>query len=236
MPTISYKLKNGKPVTGTTTIINEYKNPGPLLNWTYKIGFESGKNQQLQDLKMEHGPIQHWTDLRDTAGGQGTLIHDYAEKYVLGEIYEMPSDEIVLAAHLKFKEWWDKKVKENKYEVIWTERNMVSEELEYGGCPDLLIIDEHNHKILIDFKTGKDIYPETIMQMGAYDNLIHETQGFHCDQAMIVLIPKTTSKIKLKVFSALQLKLGFNQFDLMRQAHFNNFELKKIFEKRKRKK
>ena len=236
MPTIPYKLKDGTPVTGTTTMINEFKNTNALLEWTYKIGLESGKNKQLQDLKMEHGPIQHWRELRDAAGSQGTLIHDYCEKDVLNEPFELPSDEIVLQAILKFKEWWNKRVKENKYEVIWTEKNMVSEELKYGGCPDVLAIDEHNHKTLIDFKTGKDIYPETILQMGAYDNLIYETQGFHCDQAIIVLIPKTTSKIKLKVFSALQLKLGFNQFDLMRQAYINNFELKKIFEKRKRKK
>ena len=113
MPTIPYKLENGKPVTGTTTIINEFKNTNALLEWTYKIGLESGKNQQLRDLKMEHGPIQHWKELRDTAGGQGTLIHDYAEKYVLGESYELPSDEIVLAAHLKFKEWWDNFSKDN---------------------------------------------------------------------------------------------------------------------------
>tara|TARA_R100000655_G_C2960878_1_gene188851 strand:+ start:55 stop:759 length:705 start_codon:yes stop_codon:yes gene_type:complete len=234
VPTIRYALQDGTAVTGTTTIISEFKNPGPLLNWTYKIGFESGKNQQLQDLNMEHGPIQHWTDLRDTAGDQGTLIHDYAEKHILGEIYEMPSDEIVLAAHLKFKEWWS----QQDYKVEWTEKNMVSEKLKYGGCPDVLAIQESDHfaKVLIDFKTGKAIYPETILQMGAYDNLIHETQGFHCDKAIIVRIPKDNRKIETKIFSSSQLKLGFKQFDLLRKAHINNFKLKKIFEKRKRKK
>ena len=37
----------------------------------------------------------------------------------------------------------------NNFEVVWTERNMVSEKLKYGGCPDLLVrkynkeIDKH---------------------------------------------------------------------------------------------
>ena len=53
MPTIRYTLEDGTAVTGTTTIIDEFKNPGPLLNWCYNIGFESGKNKQLKDLKME---------------------------------------------------------------------------------------------------------------------------------------------------------------------------------------
>ena len=51
----------------------------------------------------------------------------------------------------------------NNFEVVWTERNMVSEKLKYGGCPDLLVrkynkeIDKHE-MILIDFKTGKGVY------------------------------------------------------------------------------
>ena len=137
--------------------------------------------------------------------------------------------------------WKTDKYYEPDFKVIWTERNMVSEKLKYGGCPDLLIrkynkeTDKHE-MILIDFKTGKGIYPETILQMGAYDNLIFETQGFHCDKAMIVRIPKDNQKIEVKTFSSSQLKLGFKQFDLLRKAHINNFKLKKIFEKRKRKK
>ena len=121
------------------------------------------------------------------------------------------------------------------FKVIWTERNMVSEKLKYGGCPDLLV-KKNGEYILIDFKTGKAIYPETILQMGAYDNLIYETQGFHCDKAMIVRIPKVNRKIEVKTFSSSQLKLGFKQFDLLRKAHINNFKIKTYFDKPKRKK
>ena len=121
------------------------------------------------------------------------------------------------------------------FEVVWTERNMVSEKLKYGGCPDVLV-KKNGEYILIDFKTGKGIYPETIMQMGAYDNLIYETQGFHCDKAIIVRIPKDDQKIEPKVFSSLQLKLGFKKFNLLRKAHILNFKIKPYFDKPKRKK
>ena len=116
--------------------------------------------------------------------------------------------------------WKTDKYYEPDFKVIWTERNMVSEKLKYGGCPDLLVrkynkeTDKHE-MIMIDFKTGKGIYP---------------------DKAMIVRIPKDNQKIEVKTFSSSQLKLGFKQFDLLRKAHINNFKLKKIFEKRKRKK
>ena len=72
--------------------------------------------------------------------------------------------------------------------------------------------------------------------MGAYDNLIYETQGFHCDKAMIVRIPKDNRKIEVKTFSSSQLMLGFKQFDLLRKAHINNFKIKTYFDKPKRKK
>ena len=48
----------------------------------------------------------------------------------------------------------------NNFEVVWTERNMVSEKLKYGGCPDLLVrkynkeTDKHE-MIMIDFKKAK---------------------------------------------------------------------------------
>ena len=48
----------------------------------------------------------------------------------------------------------------NNFEVVWTERNMVSEKLKYGGCPDLLVRKNNKeidkHEMIISYLKHKD--------------------------------------------------------------------------------
>ena len=189
------------------------KDSGGLVHWAWQQG-KAGLD---------------YRQTRDKAAEQGTSIHDLAESHILGKIYEVPKDEIVLSAFNKFKEWWE----EHDFEVIWTEEQMVSEKYQYGGCPDLYVKQKSNNKCwLIDFKTGKRIYPDTVIQMGAYKNLIEENLHERVLHSAIVRLPKTNDDVDFKFFNEKDLKLGFKQFKLFRQAWSNKFEIEKLFEEK----
>ena len=91
MPTGKYEL-DGRLLPGTTTIIGKFKNSGALIHWAWKQGVEG----------------LDYRETRDTAGKQGTSVHYLSESYIKGWSYEEPTDEKVIKAFNKFKEWWDK--------------------------------------------------------------------------------------------------------------------------------
>jgi len=224
MPTGKYEL-DGRLLPGTTTIINKFKSSGALIHWAWKQGKDG----------------LDYRETRDKAGSQGTSVHYLAESYIKGWDYEEPTDEKVIEAFGKFKEWWDefsKPVIKNQvfhFDIVWTEKQMVSKKYFFGGCPDLLI-KRHGLHILIDFKTGKSIYQETVSQMGAYAQLIFENDNFAIDKAIIVRLPKDNSDLEIKEFSSKDLKLGFANFKLFRKAWDYDAEIEKLFTKNKRSK
>ena len=135
----------------------------------------------------------------------------------------------VQKAFNKFKEWWD----QQNYEIVWTEKQMVCETYEFGGCPDLLVKDENGNYILIDFKTGKQIYNDTIIQLGAYSWLISENDNIQVNKGIIVRLPKNNSKIEIKEFIREQLIFGWEQFTLYLQAYDNDAIIDRYFRKEK---
>jgi hypothetical protein len=213
MPTGDYRLSNDKKVAGVTTIMNPFKDQSALIHWAWGCGMKG------IDYKKE----------RDKAGGQGTSIHDLAEKYILDQEFELPEDKKIQKAFAKFVNWWDSQ----QYKIVWTEKQMVSESYEFGGCPDLLVKDKDDKFVLIDFKTGKHIYQETVIQLGAYARLIFENEGNHITKGIIVRLPKDNSKLETKEFNPSQLTLGWDQFKLFREAHSNNKIIDTYFRKDK---
>ena len=110
---------------------------------------------------------------------------------------------------------------------------MVCETYEFGGCPDLLVKDENGNYILIDFKTGKQIYNDTIIQLGAYSWLISENDNIQVNKGIIVRLPKNNSKIEIKEFIREQLIFGWEQFTLYLQAYDNDAIIDRYFRKEK---
>jgi|TARA_Y100000361_G_C11069658_1_gene294974 D-alanyl-D-alanine carboxypeptidase len=211
MPTGIYKLSNGQIVVGTTTVLSRFKDSNALIHWAWTCG-RDGK-----DYRQE----------RDKAGEQGTSVHDLAEKHIHKQEYEIPDDAKVKKAFAKFVEWWD----QQEYEIVWSEKQMVCETHKFGGCPDLLVKDKEGNHILIDFKTGKRIYSDTCIQLGAYSWLINVNDDIRVKKGIIVRLPKNNSKIELKEFSIEQLNVGWNQFTLFREAYNNNEIIERYFKK-----
>ena len=162
MPTIQYKNAEGKRVPGTTTIISQNLgwNKQALLWWANQMGLD-GKNHR---------------DIAQKEADAGTLAHAMIEADIKQK--EMPEGfpkNIVDKAetcYLNFLEW-----KETvNFKVLDTEVHLVSEKYQYGATPDCLA-EIKGKASLFDWKTGSGLYPDMLIQLAAYANVIEEVHS-----------------------------------------------------------
>jgi len=183
MPTISYKLKDGRSINGATTIL---KNCGwgsdALIFWAWKRG-KDFPDEKLYDKQQEYFDA-------------GTLAHLFAEytlrdELLAPEIIAQYSKEVQAQAkqtHKNFLHW----LKSNKMKVIALEKHMVSEEYKYGGTPDLIAT--VNKKLaVVDWKSSKAVYDTYWLQLGAYRQLVKEDMGLDVQEVHILRISKDYS-------------------------------------------
>jgi len=196
MPKNIYKLKDGSIVPGVTTVCNLLGKGEGLMNWAHKIAYESTVDL-IKKLTKAHSmltipqydDIQKWQGVRDSAGVKGTDVHGIIADFVSGEEVVLPEDKIAQNCFKKFMKWWGKETKENTIIVETTEERFVSEELGFGGQPDL-ILDYGGHLRLCDIKTGgKWVYDSYWLQLAGYDILLREN-GYKVDEYQILWLPK----------------------------------------------
>jgi hypothetical protein len=129
---------------------------------------------------------------RDTAGDAGTLAHALIETYARG--LEVEDDPFVPAATMKaarsaldrFKRWWDV----GHYDLVHAEHPLVDQRAGYGGTIDLVFRRKSDGAIILgDLKTGKRVYDEQIVQLGAYTMLLHEVAKLTASEAILLHIP-----------------------------------------------
>ena len=156
-PTGGYKNAEGKNVLGVTTVIGRFKDSGGLLYWA----FEQGK-------AAERGEIDKLYDRRDAAAESGTIAHSMVEAHINKEpIPDGPQDsKNAFQAYLSWESM-------TKLKIIEQEMPLVSEQYQFGGCPDA--IGEINGELcLVDWKLAdyKQLWEENNP-----DRLL--TGGFH---------------------------------------------------------
>ena len=173
-PKGGYRLKDGKRVPGTTTIIGRFKDSGGLLYWAC----EQGK-------AIERGEIYKLYDKRDEAGESGTLAHLMVEDHIDGKVLDISEypQEIQDQAHQAFEAYlsWEKTT---NLKIIEQAMELVSEEYRFGGCPDA-VGEVQGELTLVDWKTSNAVYPDYLIQLAAYKQLWEENnperplKGFH---------------------------------------------------------
>jgi len=167
---IQYKLADGTPVPGVTTVLNILAKPS-LIQWAWELG-----RQNLD-----------WREVRDSAADVGTLAHYFIMCYLKGEMpdtseYSQIDVKKATICLNKFKVWHA----EHWLSPIMIETPLVSEKYRFGGTLDLFA--EYNGEFtLVDFKTGKAIYDEYFYQLAAYRQLLVE-QGWPVANARILRI------------------------------------------------
>jgi len=175
-PTQGYYNADGKRIPGTTTITGRFKESGALMYWAC----EQGK-------AIERGEIRNLYDKRDAAAEAGTLAHELVETHLnqnhLPSLEEYP-EETAQQAKQGFQNYlkWQEN---NTITIVYQEVELVSEEHQFGGCPDAIGTDDSKDLFLLDWKTSNGVYSDYLIQLAAYAILWEENypdmplSGFH---------------------------------------------------------
>lgn len=208
-PTKGYHL-NGEPVPGTTTICGMLNKPA-LVGWAGKL---------CTDVAWKAGragdDMPRWTDIcygtRDDAAAAGTLVHDLLDAYVRGnELPSIPVTAVGEAAQRGFanaRQWIDG----NAMKLIPHERPLVSAEYRYGGTPDLTMVNAQGVVYLGDYKTSAGVYPEMIIQMAAYRQLLQEVEGIEVAGLHLIRFSREHGDFAHHGFSSDIMDTGWNIF------------------------
>ena len=171
MPTADYKTKDGKRVSGVTTIIggNLGWNTQPLMYWAWNEGRE-GRNFRETSQK---------------AADAGTIAHAMIEADLHGKEYKSDAPKEILdkaetsfLAYLEFKDVVG-------LSPIATELPLVSEEWKFGGTIDVATIKKY--PAILDLKTSNGVYPDHRIQVAAYGRLWNENKPETPIQAYYIL-------------------------------------------------
>ena len=154
---IRYELPDGTKVPGVTTVLGILNKPA-LVIWANRLGLQGIDSSKYRDEMADIGTLAH------------QMIVDYF-KGIKTDTSEYSESQIGLAENclLSFWEW----EKGHKIEVIITEAPLISQEYGYGGTIDCFCKLD-GQPTLLDFKTGKAIYPEMFYQLAAYEQLLAE--------------------------------------------------------------
>lgn len=204
----TYKTEDGIRAAGVTTVLGVLAKPG-LIPWAWGLGMKGIDYRKFRDDKAEIGTLAHYLILCDFRNVKPD-ISDYSPNQV----------KQAESCLLKFWDW----KKQNPIEALLVEEQLVSERYRYGGTLDLYG-KMNAERVLVDFKTGKGIYPGMIAQLAAYGMLLVE-HGYPVDRYMILRIGRNENE-------------GFETFDtrnvtLQRKLFLHCLEIYNLQKKIKR--
>jgi PD-(D/E)XK nuclease superfamily len=146
-----------------------------LMSLATRLGKEKANQRELQK-----------------AGDIGSQAHKLIEWNLRASLMQDagPSPHVTDKATWAFMAWEDWKKSVN-LKPIWIEQTVWSKRYGYAGTMDLLA--EVNGKLtVVDWKTGKAIYPEAYLQNAAYRHALREMGHGDPVQGIIVRLPKNT--------------------------------------------
>lgn len=100
---------------------------------------------------------------RDKAADLGTKIHEAAEAYKLGKPMPPWPEDIA-----PFMEQFEKFLHAYQPTFEQTELTVYNRTQRYAGTLDAILVLSDGRRLLVDYKSGKGIYPEVALQLAAY--------------------------------------------------------------------
>ena len=195
-----YTVDGGKivSVTGVTGIVDK---SGVLMWWAVSQCLDFIKEglpdfEEMDEVQSEQFfHDAHRAHLRSskTAASIGTMAHKWIEDYLAGEDPPMPKNDKLLSTVTSWLEWEEG----NELTVYDTEFKVYSREHNYAGTCDFdgMVGTE---RCIVDWKTGKAIYPEHDLQTMAYKIAREEELGIEYDARWVVILPKEGGKVITK--------------------------------------
>jgi hypothetical protein len=172
----TYTLQDGTVVPGVTTILGVLNKPA-LVKWANNLGLQGIDSTKFVDEKAAIGTLAHQM-IADYLRGAETDMSEYSKVQI----------DQAENATLSFFEW----EKTHKVEPTLIEEPMVSEVYRFGGTIDCLGKINGNLSLL-DFKTSSGIFPEMMVQVVAYRQLLVE-HGYKIDQTTILRVGRTADE------------------------------------------
>jgi hypothetical protein len=176
--------KGTKPYISVTTILSIVDKPSLRYWYGQQVYYAMVKDPTLEESRALKAPY----DVSDKAKSRGTNVHSIVEAYVKNGVvvkYELEETEKQFGGYRDaFLKW----VKELDITIVENEKTVFSEKYKYAGTLDILAKVNHDKETtLIDIKTGKDIYPESALQVSAYKSALEE-QGIKIKECAILLL------------------------------------------------
>lgn len=177
-----YYSKEGKLLPGVTTILGVLNKPA-LVPWANGLGLQGINVREYVDVLALIGTIGH----------EMICCHNRGVNFVSNGY----PDELIDKAENCFLSYlaWEK---QHKVEPMLCESQLVSELYGYGGTIDCYAKVD-NVPTIVDYKTGKAIYPEHIYQVAAYRQLLEENGHFVADVRILQIGRDETEGFSEKV-------------------------------------
>lgn len=160
---------DGRRCPGVTTIIRNSAPAGGLLNWYGKEAAEwAALHWDLHDVlghaEWVKAAANAANAVRDASAQRGRDIHAAADALVDGQRVEVAEDIYDRAVLVtKFLDEWRANVLARECVVFHTGHR-------YAGQFDLIAELADGQRWLLDYKTGKGIFPDVALQLAAYRN------------------------------------------------------------------
>lgn len=200
-----YESSDGTWLNGVTTICDMF--PKFLLPWATKVNADWASEQIRKveldifgDFKKVYEIIEkskkQYEEIRDSAAGKGTSAHSLISDYIMGKLVEIKNaDDNVKNCFDEFLKW----EKQNKVKWLASELQVCNLDLGIAGTFDA-IAEINGVLTLVDFKTNKRIYPQSMYsQTAAYLWCLEyqlEDQTQLPKERMILRLPKDGSKFE----------------------------------------
>ena len=163
-----YRL-DGKRVPSVTTIVGATQAKPHLVAWAARMAAEYAVDHWADLGNLEPGDritrIKGAADrARDAAALSGTQVHAMAETLLSGEPVDVPPEQVGKVE--AFAAWWANA----GFRAVHTEVRVHGNG--FAGTFDCAAVDEWGHLWLLDWKTGKSVYPEMAVQLAGYASAV----------------------------------------------------------------
>ena len=199
--------KNVISVTGVTGVIDKSR---PLIYWAVGLSKDyllSNLKDMIADDKgdrivtlIEEASKQH-AQVKKAAADIGTQAHDWIERFIKAKTKkdypELPKDPQVYNGVSAFLKWVD----EYDVKFLSSEKQVYSKKYQYAGIMDAEAVIKHK-RCVVDFKTGKALYPEMRFQVAAYQAAVEEESGVeYPGNKWLARFDKNTAEFEAREFA-----------------------------------
>lgn len=184
---------NGKPYLSVTTILKIIDKPALMYWFGREVYYAMLQNPKLDEREALQAPYA----TSDKAKSRGSTIHSIVEAF---KSTEQRIESIPLHLRDYALAFYDF-MQDFDIEILEQEKSFVSKKYGIAGTLDMYA-KIGNKKFIVDVKTGKDIYPESGLQMSAYKAMALEN-GYEVDEIATLLLEtgkdnKPTGKYKFQ--------------------------------------